>query len=418
MNPPQRATPPRNADFPLYLAEAFTSLSATWFSTGLYFITSSTFGWGTTANLALGASQGAVYVVGSLLASSLSARFGRMRLLVKLYAAMAALVLACGLIPGPVPFVVLLLVWTLLCAFNWPVLEGLLCHGSTAEQVSRRVGAYNLIWAATSALAVLTISLLMATWPLGVFVASATLHAASAVLVQRRLRHAAPAAEHAHLHAPPELLAKRELAKRLSRLALPASYTVIYSLTPLLVALPAVAALPESWRSPAISLWLVVRVFTFATMGATTFWHSRPGLLLGAVVAMAAAFAAAILTPAPLPGVAQLLWLLAAQAVLGIALGLIYAGSLYFGMVLSHGGDGRGGSTEQGGYHEALIGAGTVLGPAAGVAAAGLSIHPALGVGVVVSASVAACTISAAGARAARLRESTSDRRENTPHVR
>jgi hypothetical protein len=52
------------------------------------------------------------------------------------------------------------------------------------------------------------------------------------------------------------------------------------------------------------------------------------------------------------------------QIALGLVLGVIYAGSLYFGMVLAHG------STEQGGYHEALIGLGSVLGPGAGAIAA------------------------------------------------
>jgi len=46
-----------------------------------------------------------------------------------------------------------------------------------------------------------------------------------------------------------------------------------------------------------------------------------------------------------------------ALQVMGGVLGIIYAGSLYFGMVLSEG------STEHGAYHEALIGAGSVLGP-------------------------------------------------------
>ena len=38
-------------------------------------------------------------------------------------------------------------------------------------------------------------------------------------------------------------------------------------------------------------------------------------------------------------------------------MGMIYSASLYFGMVLSDG------STEHGGYHEALIGLGSILGP-------------------------------------------------------
>jgi hypothetical protein len=51
------------------------------------------------------------------------------------------------------------------------------------------------------------------------------------------------------------------------------------------------------------------------------------------------------------------------QIIFGISVGLIYSGSLYFGMVLSEG------STEHGGYHEALIGLGSVLGPGSGAVA-------------------------------------------------
>jgi hypothetical protein len=52
--------------------------------------------------------------------------------------------------------------------------------------------------------------------------------------------------------------------------------------------------------------------------------------------------------------------MVAAQAVLGFSIGTIYAASLYFGMASS------GGSTRHGGYHEALIGLGQVLGPLLG----------------------------------------------------
>jgi hypothetical protein len=80
--------------------------------------------------------------------------------------------------------------------------------------------------------------------------------------------------------------------------------------------------------------------------------------------------------------------MIAAQLVLGAAIGMIYAASLYFGMVLSEG------STEHGGYHEALIGLGQVLGPGAGAAAAWAwpgSIAAGIGaVSVVIVASVLA----------------------------
>jgi hypothetical protein len=64
-------------------------------------------------------------------------------------------------------------------------------------------------------------------------------------------------------------------------------------------------------------------------------------------------------TGAPLGSAADLITLSACQLGLGLVLALIYSASLYFGMVLSEG------STEHGGYHEALIGLGQVLGPGA-----------------------------------------------------
>jgi uncharacterized membrane protein YeaQ/YmgE (transglycosylase-associated protein family) len=85
------------------------------------------------------------------------------------------------------------------------------------------------------------------------------------------------------------------------------------------------------------------------------------------------------------------------QIVLGVVMGMIYSGSLYFGMVLSDG------STEHGGYHEALIGVGSVLGPGAGALAQWLRPGDmqfgVLAVAGVVGASVLAAAIAAYRAR-------------------
>src|SRR5205807_585236 len=128
-------------------------------------------------------------------------------------------------------------------------------------------------------------------------------------------------------------------------------------------------------------------------------WHTRPRVLLIAAVAMMVAFVGTTMQPSrlfPTAGfspsadlVSMLLW----QAVLGLALGVIYSGSLYFGMVLSQG------STEHGGYHEALIGLGWAIGPGAGAITQWL--HPndtrwgVAAVGAVIAASVMAVTLTA-----------------------
>jgi hypothetical protein len=116
----------------------------------------------------------------------------------------------------------------------------------------------------------------------------------------------------------------------------------------------------------------MVRWIGFLTLGATLWWHTRPIWLLGATAVMLVAFFGITirlgditfwLAQTHVSPLADLLFMVGWQCALGLAVALIYAGSLYFGMVLSEG------STEHGGYHEALIGVGAVLGPGSGALA-------------------------------------------------
>jgi hypothetical protein len=121
-------------------------------------------------------------------------------------------------------------------------------------------------------------------------------------------------------------------------------------------------------------MWMVARWLAFVVLTATVFWHTRPRLLLVAAAAMCVAFFVVTIPPSWLLSGAgasrhvDTISMIGGQILLGLAMGLIYTASLYFGMVLSDG------STEHGGYHEALIGLGGVLGPAAG--AASQVLHP------------------------------------------
>jgi hypothetical protein len=87
--------------------------------------------------------------------------------------------------------------------------------------------------------------------------------------------------------------------------------------------------------------------------------------------------------------------MLLGQAALGLAMGMIYSGSLYFGMVLSEG------STEHGGYHESLIGLGNTLGP--GVGFITQYLRPGdLNLGIMAVSGVILLTVIAAGIAAVR----------------
>jgi hypothetical protein len=127
---------------------------------------------------------------------------------------------------------------------------------------------------------------------------------------------------------------------------------------------------------------------TFVVTGSTTFWHKRPGLMFLASITMLFAFVGAIAAGA-LTEISLLQALLAmaiAQIVFGLSIGTIYSASLYFGMAVSDG------STEHGGYHEALIGLGQILGPVMG--ATMQWIHPgALWPAVLGISSIVAVTV-------------------------
>jgi hypothetical protein len=92
-------------------------------------------------------------------------------------------------------------------------------------------------------------------------------------------------------------------------------------------------------------------------------------VLLAAAVAMVPAFLVIVLPGARLwawhdaSNAGALAWMVGGQLLLGVCVGVIYSGSLYFGMALS------GGSAEHGGYHESLINFGSAVGPIAGVCA-------------------------------------------------
>jgi MFS family permease len=173
-----------------------------------------------------------------------------------------------------------------------------------------------------------------------------------------------PQAQHAHARiAPePELMQVREMAKRLSRIALPATFAVIYAMGALMPTLPVIQSASPETRTALAGVWMIARWICFVFLGATVWWHTRPRLLLVAAIILLLAFLGITLVP-------NLMFMIGCQIALGIVMGLIYSASLYFGMVLSDG------STAQGAYHEALIGVGSVLGPGCG-ALAGILCEP------------------------------------------
>ena len=104
------------------------------------------------------------------------------------------------------------------------------------------------------------------------------------------------------------------------------------------------------------SVWCFARLGTFVGLWLWPGWHYRFRWLLPAYLGLVGAFITILLAP-------NLLVLVAAQMVLGGAIGLIYYSSLFYSM------DSSETKGEHGGIHESAIGLGNCAGPAVGAAA-------------------------------------------------
>ena len=136
-------------------------------------------------------------------------------------------------------------------------------------------------------------------------------------------------------------------------LAIPFSYIGITTVIAIIPALAKTLGLSTAQAGLFCSIWMFVRLGTFVALWQWTGWHYRFRWLLGAFVGLTASFSLLLLSH-------NLGLLVAAQAVFGVSVGLIYYSSLFYSMDV---GETKG---EHGGLHEAMIGTGICLGPAVG----------------------------------------------------
>ena len=341
----------------------------------IYFYTTRRFGWGSSENFQLAAVLGVIYVLGALSAHGVVSpwgggrrwyslpRHGRLRApaVAARRGCSCVLFFTAAYLPSP--------------GRRWRAW----CVRPPPGRLARRLGVYNCVWSGSGAVTSPG-GRVLKYWQPGIFIVPMVVHAATAVLIGRAHGRARPRRD--ATQAPPTgrpavvvqqsaharragAAAPRTLALWMSRLRpagdvrrrqQPAGGDADASADP--------PARPTAGTPPA-SVWMVARWLGFLALGTTSWWHTRPRALLWAAILLLLAFLAITFradgSPArPIRNRALGRMAHAWQVLLGLALGLIYSASLYFGMVLSDG------STEHGGYHEALIGLGTVIGPGAG----------------------------------------------------
>src|SRR5258705_12232803 len=117
--------------------------------------------------------------------------------------------------PTPIVVTALLIVYTMVIALTWPMLESLVASGLSARELSRVLGAYNLVWAGIGACAVAINGTIIEHWPNGVFIIPTAAHALGLVLlwfVPPGPAQGANAPSHDNLRAEDALLEQRRLA--------------------------------------------------------------------------------------------------------------------------------------------------------------------------------------------------------------
>jgi MFS family permease len=370
-------SPVRNGLPLLYLVEASNAVAAILLVVGLSFYTSHRFGWGARENFSVAALQGALYMFGALLAQRVSRRWGREKSLPWLYAGMTTFAVAVGIsasLHWTVLTALLAVLETGLVAVSWPMLQSLVSAAGKRSRLSKRLGLYNIIWSGLGAIAVAGSGAVIQHAPAWAFFGViAAGHFFAGALILYRARSVSIAVDFENddsagqsrsgTERPDEATLRiHRLALWLSRIALPSTYIVVYSISPAIPSLHAIRQLTPTVATLVGSAWLVGRALAFIVTGSTSFWHKRPGLMFVASITMLFGFVGTIV-PGTLtelsPGWA-LSAMIVAQIVFGLSIGTIYAASLYFGMAVSEG------STRHGGYHEALIGLGQVIGPLVG----------------------------------------------------
>jgi MFS family permease len=369
----------RRLRFGYFTLQGLNSLAASYYFNYVFFYMKEHFGFGNRGNLLLSALYGIIYMFMAWYAGLFGPRHGYFFALRVGFYGMALYMVLGGIAPLMFGYShttmllewVILTGWTVTMCFTWPTLQALLSHHQSPGESARTAGIYNITWAGTAAAAYLTSGPLLdyfskkAVGGEILFWVSAGLSVIQILMLPRLQKldatvsasepAANAAAENSSTpHTQPTSKAKSFVW--LARIANPFAYVAIYGLLPVFPKLSDKLGLTPTYASLVFSVWFWARLGAFAWFWRWTQWHYRFRWLLGSFLAMIASFISILLS-------SNIWMLIAAQAVFGLTIGLIYYSSLFYSMDL---GESKG---KGGGLHEAAIGLGIFIGPTAGVAA-------------------------------------------------
>jgi len=355
-----------------FVLEGLNSFATVYFFYYFYFFMQKEFGFDNKANLVLAALNGVTYAICCFFSGRLAQR--------GYFAALKAgfITMACAMVLGlfvttAAGEVAIMMLNIIGMCFTWPTLEALVSEAEDRAGVQHMVGVYNVVWAATAAVANFTGGAMLSHLGLK----SLFLVPLSIQLVQigitfwlERQAQTSTRSEFSGTnnegaactlstsvsseHPQPPTMAKAFL--RMAWLANPFAYVGINTLIAVMPGIALRLGLSTTVAGFCASVWCFSRLGAFFGLWLWSGWHYRFRWLLLAYLGLVGSFVAALLAP-------SIAVLVGAQLVFGAAAGLIYYSSLFYSMDLS---ESKG---EHGGFHEAAIGVGNFAGPAVGAAA-------------------------------------------------
>lgn len=369
---PTAATSHTPPSAPLWAVLAVTlvgSLGTGAVTNGVFFLARSALDFNTAQNAQLGVLLGLTYIVGALAIGPALLHIARHTPAISTRAVLIGLHVALGLLAAT-PWLINVVTaglpaWALVAPVAlympatgalWPIVEAHLAGGRRGVPLRRAVGRFNIVWSSAVAASYWLMAPLVEAAPLIVLAALGGLH-----LVTIPLLLALPREPRTHTHAdhethPPVYLGLLAAV----RVLLPASYLLASTINVVLPTAVDRLAVPTAWQTPVASTFLVVRVLVFAGMERWHSWHGRwwpIGLAAGLMlVGTALTVLSPAISPTPAAGLGLLMIGLAA---FGTGMSATYCSALYYAMEVGNA------QVDAGGTHEALIGIGYTLGPAA-----------------------------------------------------
>jgi hypothetical protein len=370
--------PNNNRPTPLWAVNLFSflnSMGTGLVTNGIFFITSSAYGFSSVANLWLGVALGVTYVGAALFAGpgvrAVRRRFPSLSTRAVLVALMAAMAVLASLpalaglwepVPGPIGIAsvwVLVVCYSPLTGVLWPVVESFLSGGRREVELRSAVGMWNFTWSSALVLGALFLGSMVESYAAIALLAVALVHLGGCGVLTAFGREPGEHLDSGH-HEHPAVYRKLLVT---FRILLPVSYIVLSALSPLLPSVMRQLEVPVGWQPVLAAAWLLPRSLGFLMMERWQGWHGRWShpVISGALVIVG--FGIAVLSPQIASGGAGIAVLAGGLATFGLGQAMVYSAAIYYALEVGNA------EVDAGGMHEALIGVGYTVGPLCGLAA-------------------------------------------------